>query len=76
MAKNVDFKKVAEQLRYGILGGFQMMVPDEFEKLSEQEKIAFYERVFELHHDCCKFLTSYLYIDELNKNYYINDIKQ
>lgn len=73
MAKNVDFKKVAKQLRYGILGSFQMMVPDEFEKLSEQEKLAFYERVFDLHHDCCNFLTSYLDIDELNQNYNIND---
>lgn len=73
MAKNVDFKNVAKQVRYDILGGFKMMVPSEFEKLSEKEKLEFYQRVFDLHHDCCNFLTSYLDIDELNQNYNIND---
>lgn len=73
MAKNVDFKNVASEVRYGILGSFQMMTPSEFEKLSEPEKVLFYERIFKLHHDCCNFLTSYLDIDELNHNYNIND---
>lgn len=73
MAKNVDFKKVASEVRYGILGSFQMMTPSEFEKLPDQEKVLFYERIFKLHHDCCNFITSYLDIDDLNQDYGIND---
>lgn len=73
MAKNVDFKSVAKQLRFDILGGFQMMVPSDFEKLSDAQKLEFYGRVFTLHHDCCNFLSSYLDIDDLNQNYNIND---
>lgn len=73
MAKQIDFKSVAKQLRYDILGGFQMLVPSDFEKLSETQKLDYYDRIFTLHHDCCNFLTSYLDIDDLNQDYNIND---
>ena len=73
MAKQIDFKNVAFQLRYDILGNFKMLVPSDFEKLSETQKMEFYRRLFELHHDVCNFLTSYLDIDDLNQNYNIND---
>lgn len=73
MAKHVDFKNVVTLVRYCILGSFQMLTPDEFEKLSDNEQIEHYNRLFKLHHDCCNYLTSYLDIDDLNQEYNIND---
>lgn len=73
MAKQVDFKNVVSQVRYGILGSFQMVTPSEFKMLSDKEQFELYNRLFKLHHDVSNFLTSYLDIDDLNQDYNIDD---
>ena len=73
MAKQVDFKNVAKQVRYDILGSFKMPVPEDFQMLSDKEQFELYNRLYELHHDCCRFLSASLEIDELNQDYKFND---
>lgn len=69
MAKNIDFKKVASWARFGMLASLKLPTPADFEKLSEEEKLDLFSQVFDLHHDLCNYLASYLDIDELQTKY-------
>jgi hypothetical protein len=72
MAKTVDFKQVAYQTRFGIMAAVKLPTPDEFQKLSDDEKLALYRCIFDTWHDTSNFLTSSLSIDDL-LNKYEND---
>lgn len=67
--KQIDFKKVAYWARFGMLGSVKRPTPADFEKLSEQEKLDLYSQMFDLHHDLCNYLSSYLDIEELQEKY-------
>lgn len=69
MKNKVDFKKVANVARFGILGSYKMMTPKEFSALPEVEKLEVYQAVFNLHHDCCSFLSANINLDELYDHY-------
>lgn len=72
MAKNVDFKKVAYQTRYGIMAAVKLPIPEEFQRLNDDEKLALYHCIFDTWHDMADFLSSSLSIDDL-LNRYCND---
>lgn len=69
MAKNVDFKQVAYQTRFGIMAAVKLPTPDEFEKLNDDEKLALYHCIFDNFHDVCNFLSSSLNIEDLLNKY-------
>lgn len=69
MAKNVDFKQVAYQARFGIMAAIKLPTPEEFQKLKDDEKLALYRNIFDTWHDMADFLTSSLSIDDLLKRY-------
>ena len=70
MEKPIDFKMVAYQARFGMLGSIKMPTPDDFSKLSESEKNQLYSKLFDLHHDLCDYLASSLSIENLQTKYY------
>lgn len=69
MKENVDFRKVANTVRYGLLGSMYTPTPENFGELSDEEKKQIYEQLFDLLHDVCNYLSSSMYIDELNTKY-------
>ena len=69
MAKTVDFKQVAYQARYGIMAAIKLPTPEEFQKLSDDEKLALYRCIFDTFHDMANFLSSSLDIDSLLTRY-------
>ena len=69
MAKNVDFKQVAYQTRFGIMAAIKLPTPDEFQQLKDDEKLALFRNIFDTWHDMSDFLTSSLSIDDLLKRY-------
>lgn len=69
MAKNVDFKQVAYQTRFGIMAAVKLPTPDEFQRLNDDEKLALYSCIFDTWHDMSDFLTSSLSIDDLLNKY-------
>ena len=69
----VDFKNVVDTVRFNLLGSIELPLPSEFERLDNEQKSQLYRRIFDLHHDMCCYLSSSLYIDELNKRYVDTD---
>lgn len=69
MAKNVDFKQVAYQTRFGIMAAVKLPTPDEFQRLNDDEKLALFRCIFDTWHDMSDFLTSSLSIDDLLTRY-------
>ena len=69
MKEKIDFKKVAHAVRFDLLGSMNMPTPSDFQMLSDEEKTRLYQRIFDLHHDVCCYLSSSLYIDDLNSKY-------
>lgn len=69
----VDFKNVVNTVRFNLLGSIELPLPSEFERLDEEQKSHLYRRIFDLHHDVCCYLSSSLYLDELNKRYVETD---
>lgn len=69
MKEKIDFKKVADTVRFDLLGSISMPTPSDFQKLSEEEKARLYQQIWDLHNDVCCYLSSSLYLDELNKKY-------
>ena len=69
MSKNVDFKQVANQARFGIMAAIKLPTPEEFQKLNDDEKLALYRNIFDTWHDMSDFLTSSLNIDDLLNKY-------
>ena len=69
----VDFKNVVDTVRFNLLGSIELPLPSEFERLDNEQKTQLYQRIFDLHHDMCCYLSSSLYIDELNKKYVDSD---
>lgn len=69
MVENVNFKQVAWDVRFRILGTFKMKTPKEFKELSKDQQEDYYRALFDLHHDACNFLTAYLDMDELMNKY-------
>ena len=69
MKKTIDFKKVAEVLRFDILGSFHLKTPTDFESLPEEEQREYYRYVFYLFHDACTYLQANLNLDELTEKY-------
>lgn len=69
----VDFKNVVNTVRFNLLGSIDLPLPSEFESLDEEQKSQLYRRIFDLHHDMCCYLSSSLYLDELNKRYVETD---
>ena len=69
MAKNVDFKQVAYQTRYGIMAAVKLPTPEEFQNLNDDEKLALYHCIFDTYHDMASFLSSSLDIDSLLTRY-------
>lgn len=69
MAKNVDFKQVAYQTRFGIMAAVKLPTPDEFQQLKDDEKLALYRNIFDTWHDMASFLSSSLDIDSLLTRY-------
>ena len=69
MNKKIDFKQVAETVRFDLLGSIEMPTPCDFAILSAEEKISLYKRIFDLYHDVCCYLSSSLDIDELISKY-------
>lgn len=73
MKNLVDFKNVVNTVRFNLLGSIELPLPSEFESLDEEQKSQLYRRIFDLHHDVCCYLSSSLYLDELNKRYVDTD---
>ena len=69
----VDFKNVVDTVRFDLLGSIELPTPSGFEKLSDEEKARLYQQIWDLHHDMCCYLSSSLYIDEINKKYVETD---
>lgn len=69
MKEKIDFRNAAQVVRFELLGSFNMPTPSNFETLSNEEKAQIYEKLFELHHDVCCYLSSALYLDELATKY-------
>ena len=69
MKEKIDFKKVADKVRFDLLGSISLPTPSEFQMLSDEEKARLYQQIFELHHDACCYLSSSLYLDELTTKY-------
>lgn len=69
MVENVNFKQVAYDVRFRILGSFKMKTPKEFESLTKDQQMDYYRELFDLHHDACNFLTANLDIDALMTKY-------
>ena len=69
MAKNVDFKDVAYQARFGMMGKVKLPIPEDFNNLNDDEKLALYRCLFDTWHDVSDFLTSSLNIDDLLNKY-------
>ena len=69
MKEKIDFCEVVNVVRMNMLGSIVLPLPSEFERLDEEKKSQLYQKIFELHHDMCCYLSSSLYIDELNKMY-------
>lgn len=69
MKEKIDFSEIAHVVRMNMLGSIELPLPSEFERLDNEQKSRLYERIFDLHHDMCCYLSSSLYIDELNKMY-------
>lgn len=69
MKKSIDFKEVVNEVRFDMMGQFQMVTPSEFSKMCEDDKIEFYTRLFDLHHDVCEMLSSALSIDKFRIKY-------
>ena len=69
MSKNVDFKQVAYQARFGIMAAIKLPTPEEFQRLNDDEKLALYRNIFDTWHDMSDFLTSSLSIDDLLNKY-------
>lgn len=69
----VDFKNVVNTIRFNLLGSIELPLPSEFESLDKEQKSQLYRRIFDLHHDMCCYLSSSLYLDELNKRYVETD---
>ena len=73
MKEKIDFSEIAHVVRMNMLGSIVLPLPSEFERLDEKQKSKLYGRIFNLHHDMCCYLSSSLYIDELNKRYVDSD---
>lgn len=73
MKEKIDFSEVANVVRFNMLNSIELPLPTEFERLDEEQKSQLYQRIFGLHHDMCCYLSSSLYIDELNKRYVDSD---
>lgn len=69
MQNYVDFKYVVNHARYEMLGSLKVPTPSEFESMTNDEKLSLYEKLFDLHHDVCTYLSSSLYVEELSKKY-------
>lgn len=69
MQNNVNFQSIVHTARYDMLGSLQMPTPSDFESMTNDEKMSLYEKVFDLHHDVCTFLSSSIYTEELSKKY-------
>ena len=69
MKEKIDFKKVADTVRFDLLGSISLPTPSEFQMLSDEEQARLYQQICELHHDACCYLSSSLYLDELNTKY-------
>lgn len=69
MKEKIDFRNAAKVVRFELLGSFNMPTPSDFKTLSNEEKAQIYEKLFELHHDVCCYLSSALYLDELATKY-------
>lgn len=73
MKEKIDFSEVAHVVRMNMLGSIELPLPSEFERLDNEQKSQLYRRIFDLHNDMCCYLSSSLYIDELNKRYVETD---
>lgn len=69
MNEKINFRNVAQVVRFELLGSLNMPTPSNFETLSDEEKAQIYEKLFDLHHDVCCYLSSALYLDELATKY-------
>lgn len=69
MNKKIDFKKVAEDVRFEMLGTISLPTPSDFQMLSDEDMQRLYERIFHLHHDVCCYLQSSIDLDELSVKY-------
>ena len=69
MAKTVDFKDVAYQARFGMMGKVKLPTPEDFNNLNDDEKLALYRCIFDTWHDVSGFLTSSINIDDLLNKY-------
>lgn len=73
MKEKIDFSEVANVVRFNMLGSINLPLTSEFERLDNEQKTQLYRRIYELYHDMCCYLSSSLYIDELNKRYVDSD---
>lgn len=73
MKEKIDFSEVAHVVRMNMLGSIELPLTSEFERLDNEQKTQLYRRIFDLYHDMCCYLSSSLYIDELNKRYVDSD---
>ena len=69
MKENVDFKQVANDVRFRMLGPFNFLTPTEFEKLTKAEQNAYYYKCFDLFHDVCRYLGAQLDLDKFMNKY-------
>lgn len=69
MNKKIDFKKVANEVRFEMLGTISMPTPSEFKMLGDEEQQRLYESIFGLFHDVCCYLSSSIDLDEISTKY-------
>lgn len=69
MKEKIDFRKVANKVRFDLLGSVLVPTPSDYEKLGDEEKARIYQYIFDMYHDVCCYLSSSLYLDELETKY-------
>ena len=69
MKEKIDFRKVAYTVRFELMSSINMPTPSDYQMLSDEEQQRMYARIFDLHHDVCNYLSSYLDIDKLSNKY-------
>ena len=69
MAKNVNFKDVAYQARFGMMTKVKLPTPEAFNNLNDDEKLALYSCIFDRWHDVSDFLYNFLTNDDLLNKY-------
>lgn len=69
MAQKIDFREIAEMVRYVMLPRIKMVTPQKFDEMSPTDKLELYRNAFNVYHDVCQYLSSALNVEDFNEKY-------